>query len=141
MSNSTVMSGVEKKEWDQAVGKAKEAAASAGEVACHATSAVGAMASRAACDIGKEADHLTSNAGTYIEGLGDRLSKNTPHSGILGNTSQAVAGAVKESGEYLQGAKLSGMTEDVAHLVRRNPIPSLLIAIGLGWFIARNLKT
>ena len=135
------MSGVEKKEWDQAVGKAKEAAASAGEVACHASSAVGAMASRTACDIGKEADHLTANAGTYIEGLGDKLSKNTPHSGILGNTSQAVAGAVKESGEYLQGAKLSGMTEDVAHLVRRNPIPAVLIAIGLGWFIARNLKT
>ena len=141
MSNSTMMSGVDKKEWDQAVNKAKEAAASAGEVASHATSAVGAMASRAACDIGKEADHLAASAGTCIEGLGDRLSKNAPHSGILGNTSQAVAGAVREGGEYLQSAKLSGMTEDVAHLVRRNPIPAVLIAIGLGWFVGRNLKT
>ena len=135
------MSGLDKKEWDQAVGKAKEVAASAGEMASHATSAVGAMASRAACDIGKEADNLTASAGTCIEGLGDRLSKNAPHTGILGNTSQAVAGAVRDSGEYLQGAKLSGMTEDVAHLVRRNPIPAILIAIGLGWFVGRNLKT
>ena len=135
------MSGVEKKEWDQAVGKVKEVASSAGEVACHASSAVGAMASRAACDIGKEADHLTAGAGTCIEGLGDRLSRNAPHTGFLGNTSQAVAGAVKESGEYLQSAKLSGMTEDVAHLVRRNPIPAIVIAIGLGWFVGRNLKT
>jgi hypothetical protein len=141
MSNSTIMPGVDKKEWDQAVGKAKEVAASAGEMAGYATNAVGAMASRAACDIGKEADHLTASAGTCIEGLGDRLSKNAPHSGILGNTSQAVAGAVREGGEYLQSAKLSGMTEDVAHLVRRNPIPAILIAIGLGWFVGRNLKT
>ena len=139
MSNSTLTPCVNNDEWTQAAGKAKEAVASVGEMASHAGSAVGAMASQTACDVGKKADELTASAGVGIQGLGDRLSKNAPHSGVLGNASQAVAKTVRDGGEYLEGAKLSGMTEDVAQLVRRNPIPAVLIAIGLGWFVGRKL--
>lgn len=140
MSNSTMTPGLDKQEWAQASGKAKEAATAVGEMASHAASAVGAMARNAVCDVGKEADHLTANAGVCIEGLGDKLSRNVPHAGMLGNASQAVAGAVRESGEYLQDAKLTGITADVAHVIRRNPIPAVLIALGLGWFVGRKLK-
>ena len=124
MSNSIMTHGVDKHEWTQAAGMAKDAAACVGEMAGNAASAVGAMASRAAC-----------------EGLGNRLSKTAPHSGVLGSASQAVAGAVKDSGEYLQSAKLGGMTEDVAHLIRKNPIPTILIAIGLGWFLGSKMRS
>ena len=139
MSNSTLTPCVNNDEWTQAAGKAKEAVASVGEMASHAGSAVGAMASQTACDVGKKADELTASAGVGIQGLSDRLSKNAPHSGVLGNASQAVAKTVRDGGEYLEGAKLSGITEDVAQLVRRNPIPAVLIAIGLGWFVGRKL--
>ena len=37
--------------------------------------------------------------------------------------------------------KFSGMTEDVAQLIRKNPIPAVLIGIGLGWFAARALRS
>ncbi len=141
MSNSIMTHGVDKHEWTQAAGMAKDAAACVGEMAGNAASAVGAMASRAACDVGKEADVLTADAGVCLEGLGNRLSKNAPHSGVLGSASQAVAGAVKDSGEYLQSAKLGGMTEDVAHLIRKNPIPTILIAIGLGWFLGSKMRS
>ena len=141
MSNSTLTPGVNSDEWTQAVGKAKEAAASVGEMANHAGSAVGAMANQAACDVGQRADELTANAGVGIQGLGNRLSQNAPHSGVLGSASQAVARTVKDGGEYLEDAKLSGITEDVAQLIRRNPIPAVLIALGLGWFVSRNLRS
>ena len=140
MSSSNATQGVDKQEWSQAERSAKAAVASAGEMASHAASAVGAMARNAVGDVGKEADHLTANAGVCIEELGDRFGKNAPHSGMLGNASQAVAGAVRESGEYLQDAKLTGITADVAHVIRRNPIPSVLIAMGVGWFLGRKLK-
>ncbi len=139
MSNSTLTPCVNNDEWTQAAGKAKEAAASVGEMASHAGSAVGAMAHQAACEVGKKADELTASAGVSIQGLGDRLSNSAPHAGILGSASQAVAKTVKDGGDYLEHAKLSGMTEDVAQLVRRNPIPAILIAIGLGWFVGRKL--
>ena len=139
MSNATLTSNV-KEEWNQATNKAREVADSVGEMASQAGCAVGAMASQAACDVGKKADDLTVSAGIGIQDLGDRLSKNAPHSGVLGSASQAVARSVKDGGEYLEGAKFSGMTEDVEMLIRRNPIPSVLIAIGLGWFVAHKLR-
>lgn len=140
MSNSTLASNV-KEDWNQATNKAREAAASVGEMASHAACAVGSMASHAACDVGKKADDLTASAGIGIQELGDRLSKNTPHTGVLGGASQAVARTVKDSGEYLEGAKLSGMTEDFAQLIRKNPLPAVFIALGLGWFVARKLRS
>ena len=140
MSNSTLTPGVNKQEWAQATDKANEAAACVGEMASHAASAVGEMASQAACDAGKKADDLTASAGASIHGLGDRLSKNAPHEGMLGRASQAVARSVQHSGEYLEDAKLSGMTEDVTQLIRRYPVPAVLLAIGLGWCIGRILK-
>ena len=140
MSNSTLASNV-KDEWNQAANKAREAAASVGEMASHTACAVGSMASHAACDVGKSADDLTVSAGISIQELGDRLSKNTPQTGVLGSASQAVARSVKDSGEYLEGAKLSGMTEDFAQLIRKNPLPAVFIALGLGWFVARKLRS
>lgn len=140
MSNSTLASNV-KEDWNQATNKAREAAASVGEMASQAACAVGSMASHAACDVGKKADDLTASAGIGIQELGDRLSKNTPHSGVLGSASQAVARSVKDGGEYLEGAKLSGMTEDFAQLIRKNPLPAVFIALGLGWFVARKLRS
>ena len=152
MSNSTMMPSGNKQEWAPTVDKAKQAAASVGELASDAACAVGAMASQAACDassmasqaacdVGKKADDLTASAGVGIQSLGDRLSKNVPSAGVLGSASQAVAKAVKDGGEYLEDAKLSGLTEDIAKLVRKNPIQAVLIAIGLGWFAASKLRS
>jgi hypothetical protein len=139
MSNSTQTPSVNNLEWAQAAEKAKEAAASMGEMASHATSAVGVMASQAAHEVGKKVDDLTASAGAGVQGLVDRLTESGPQSGLLGSASHAVARSVKDGGEYLEDAKLSGLTKDVAQLIRRHPIPAVLIAIGVGWFVGRKL--
>ena len=125
--------GANNQEWAKAADSAKEAAASVGDMAHHAVAAVGAMASQAA-------DELTARAGVGIQGLGDRLGKTVPQTGVLGSASQAVAQSVKEGGKYIEDAKLSGITENLAQLIRRHPIPAVLIGIGLGWFARRKLK-
>lgn len=140
MSKSKVAPVVHDDEWALAADSAKDAAASVGEMVCHVGSAVGAIASQAAGDVGKRADDLTASAGAGIQELADRLSKSTPQEGMLGSASQAVARTVKEGGEYVETAKLSGITEDVAEWIRRNPITAILIATGLGWFVARKLR-
>lgn len=139
MSNSTMTPSVNKDEWTQVAGKAKDVVTSAGEMANHAGSAIGAMASQAASDVGNKADELTASAGHSLQGLGAQISKNTPHTGMLGTASQAFARTVRDGGEYIEEAKLSGITEDVTQLVRRNPITAILIAIGLGWYVGRKL--
>jgi hypothetical protein len=140
MSNSTRMPNVNNDEWTQAEAKAHDAAVNVGEMASHAASAVGELACQAAGDVAKKADDMTARAGVGIQGLSDRLGQNVPHAGMLGTASQAVVRSIHGGGEYLEGAKLTGMTEDIAHVVRRNPIPAVLIALGLGWFVGRSLR-
>lgn len=139
MVNATQTKCANNEELTQAAHKAGEVA-SVDQMANHAASAVGAMASQAACDVSKKADDLTARAGVGIQELGDRLSHSTPHEGMLGSASQSVASAVKGGGEYIESAKLSGITEDIARVIRRNPIQAVLIAIGLGWYVGRRLK-
>ncbi len=158
MSNSTTTLGVKKEDWAQAADKAKEAASSVGEQLSQAGTAIGAMvsqagsavgsmasqagsmASQAASDVGRKADDLTASAGVGIRHLGDRLDRSGPQEGVLGSASHAVAQTVRDGGEYLEDAKLSGVTRDVAQLIRQNPIPAVCIAIGLGWLMARKLR-
>ena len=150
MSNSTLSPIANR--FEGAADKVKEAAANVGEAASRAVTtagemasdagcAVGSMTSQAACDVGRKADDLTASAGAGIKGLGDKLSHNAPHSGVMGSASQAVARSVHDGGQYMQDAKLSGMVEDVAQMIRRNPFPAVFIAIGLGWVVARKMRS
>jgi hypothetical protein len=151
MTNSTLSSGVGKEEWAQATDKARQAVAAVGSMASHAAAAVGemasqagstveAMAGQAACDAGKQVDNLTASAGIGIQRLGNEIDWNGPQKGALADASHAVAKTVRDSGEYLEDAKLSGIAKDLTHLIQKNPIPAVCLAIGLGWFIARSLR-
>lgn len=120
--------------------KASQAACAIGEMASEAGCAVGSMTSHAACDVGHKADDLAASAGAGIKNLGDRLSHNAPHSGVMGSASQAMARSVHDGGQYIEDAKLSGMVADVAHLIRRNPIPAVFVALGLGWIVASKMR-
>lgn len=140
MANSTLKSVTEGKDWNRVVDEAKDAAASVGDMASQAASTVGSMASQAACDVTKRANDLTAQAGVGMQGLGEQIRKNAPQSGMLGDASQAVARTVTEGGEYLEEAQLTGITKDLAQLVRNNPIPAVFIALGLGWFVASKLR-
>lgn len=137
MSTSAIKPGIECEVWVQARDKAREAVASVGEMAGHAVSAAGGLASQAACDVTQKADQLTARAGSEIHEIGDSLGRSLPHTGMLGSASQSLAVVVRRSGEYLEDQKLSGMAEDIVSLIRRNPIPSVLISIGIGWMVAR----
>lgn len=128
-----------KTEWEQAAGKAREAAACVGEMAGHAAAAAGALASQAAADAGKRADEFATRAGSGIQSWGDRLDQQGPRDGLLGNASQSVAHAFQESGQYIESSGLSGITKDMATVIRRNPLPAIMIAIGFGWFVGRKL--
>jgi len=140
MSNSTPSASPGGQDWAAARDNAKDAAASAGKMASHVASAISSMASRAAGDAGKKADDLTASAGVGIQGLGDKLSQNTAHEGLLASASQAVARSVQDGCKYVETSRFSGMTGDVIHLIRRNPVPAVLLSIGLGWFASRLLK-
>jgi len=125
----------------QVMDKVKDVGAHAMDTAKEAVTSVTGMASQAVGNVGKKADDLTATAGADIAKWGDALSEKAPHSGIMGQASQAVAGTLRDSGHYLEEAKLSGMADDVAKLVQRHPMPAILIGFGIGFLLGRALKS
>lgn len=124
----------------QAMDKAKEVGGQVMDKAKEAASSVGEMAGQAFSAAGKKADDLTSTAGADIKKWGDAMSEKSPHDGILGHASQAVAETIKEGGKYLQEAKLSGMADDVSKLIQKHPVPAIMIGIGVGFILGRALR-
>lgn len=135
MSTPTRTAGMKREDWTQTADKAKETASAVGEKMSEAGSSIGSMASQAAsavsamaCDVGK----MASQAGCDVTKKSEEW---------LGSASHAISNTVREGSDYLGEAGFSGVTKDVAKLIRQNPITSVCIAIGLGWFLAHNRRT
>jgi hypothetical protein len=60
---------------------------------------------------------------------------------MLGRASGAVADALDRGGRYIEEKKISGMAGDVTDVIQRNPIPAVLVALGLGFFLGRALRS
>lgn len=73
--------------------------------------------------------------------MAQTIRENAPEKGMMGTASSAVADTLEQGGRYLQEQGLSGLGADMTNMIRRNPIPSVLVGFGLGFLIARFLTT
>jgi ElaB/YqjD/DUF883 family membrane-anchored ribosome-binding protein len=92
-------------------------------------------------DATKKADEATGYVGGSMRSAAETVRSKGPHEGVLGSATSATASAMENTGKYLEDEKLSGMAGDVAGLIRRNPIPALLLAAGVGFLIGRSLRS
>jgi hypothetical protein len=120
-----------------AAGKAKDFAADAAGKAKDMASSVTHKVGDAASFVGKKAEDATSAVGSGMKSLADTIRENAPGSGPIGAAGSAVASTLESGGRYLQEHGLSGIGDDMTNLIKRNPIPALLVGIGLGFLIAR----
>jgi len=143
--------------------KGREAASHAGEAASHAASAVGQTAQGfastvahkaqdaastvankaqdAASTVGHKAEDATTAVGHGMQNLADKVRDNAPHEGMLGSASKSVADAIDNAGKYVEDKNLTGMVDDMSGLIKRNPVPALLLALGVGFLIGRALSS
>jgi len=115
----------------------------AGDMASKAYNAAGDAASRAyntaseyANRVGEKADDATASVGGGLKSAANTVRQNTPHEGMLGSASEQVASTLESAGSYLQDKGLSGIGDDLTGLIRRYPVPAVLIGVGLGFLIA-----
>jgi hypothetical protein len=45
------------------------------------------------------------------------------------------------AGKYLEDKNLHGMVDDMTGLIKRNPIPAVLIGLGIGFLVGRALSS
>ncbi len=117
--------------------KAQDLGAAAMHQAKDAASNLADKAKGAANYVGQRAEDATSAAGGGLKSLASQVRQNAPHEGMLGSAASGVAGALDRTGDYLREQGLSGMGSDFTNLIRRNPIPALLIGVAVGFLLAR----
>src|SRR5207302_10258944 len=117
--------------------RAGEAASTLGQRAKDTASSVGQSAADMASRVGQKAQDATSAVGGRMESLAGTIREKAPHEGMMGTATSAVADTLESGGRYLQEEGLRGLGADMYELIRRNPIPALLVGIALGFFIAR----
>ncbi len=91
--------------------------------------------------VGERAESATQSVGRGMESLAGTIRDRGPQSGFIGGAASGVASALDSSGRYLEEQGLSGIGEDLTNLIRRNPIPALLIGIGLGFLLSRMTRS
>jgi hypothetical protein len=94
-------------------------------------------ASDLACEAGHQAERAVGAVGSGMQSLAENIRAHSPESGVVGSAAATVADTLERGGRYVETEGLRGMAEDLTNLIRRNPIPALLIGVGLGFLLAR----
>jgi F0F1-type ATP synthase assembly protein I len=121
--------------------KAKDAASSVAEKARDVASSVAGQAKDVASGIGERASEATTNVGSGMQSLAGTIRDKAPHEGMVGAAASSVANALESGGKYLQEQGLGGMGRDLTNLIRRNPIPAMLVGVGIGYLLARATRS
>ncbi|HTU19227.1 MAG TPA: hypothetical protein VMG10_14295 [Gemmataceae bacterium] len=115
----------------------ESATTQAGEAAQQAASSAMTKAQELAGTASKRVDEATAALGERVRSAGSTLRERAPHEGMLGTAAGSVADSLEQTGRYIQEEGIMGMAEDVTELIRRNPIPAMLVGVGIGFMLAK----
>ena len=118
----------------------ESATTQAGEAVQQAASSATSKAQELASTASKRVDEATAALGERVRSAGSTLRERGPHDGMLGTATGTVADSLERTGRYIQEEGILGMAEDVTELIRRNPIPAVLVGVGIGFMLAKLLR-
>jgi len=90
--------------------------------------------------VGERAEQATAAAGRGMQNVADTIREHAPSSGMLGSAAEGVSRTFERGGRYLEDRRISGVAEDLTSAIRNNPVPALLVAVGVGFLLARALS-
>jgi hypothetical protein len=142
-AKGAVSSGAEKAKdvAHTAVDRTKEVAQAGVEKARDLANTGVEKAKDAAHSAGHMAEHATESVGGGMESLAGTIRQKAPHEGVLGSAASKVADTLEQGGRYIKEEGLSGMADDLTNTIRRNPLPAVLVAVALGFLLARATRS
>ena len=117
--------------------KAKEVASATVEKTKDVASSIVQNVEDVASTIGHKAEGAVGSVGSGMKSLAGTIRDTAPAGGVLGTAASGMASTLESGGAYLQDHNLQGMTEDLAHLIRRYPLPAILAGVGVGFLVGR----
>jgi len=121
--------------------KAQDLAHAAGQKVQDAAHVASQKVQDVAHAAGQKAEDATASLGSGLKTAAEKVRENAPHEGMLGRGAEAVASTLDRGGDYLREKNLHGMAEDMTEMIKRNPIPAVLLGIGLGFLLGRTLRS
>lgn len=115
--------------------KAKDAASGLSDKAKDVASNVSDKAKDFAHAAEDKTDDALASVGQRMTSAAGTLRQAAPRQGVVGSAAGAVADRLESGGRYLQEHGVSDITDDLAGAIRRNPLPALCLAFGVGFFI------
>jgi hypothetical protein len=88
----------------------------------------------------KKANEAAPVIGEKVKSLASAIREKAPREGKIGTAATKVASGLESASDYLQERKFEHLGEDIRGLVRRYPLKSLLVGLGLGLLLARRKK-
>lgn len=122
-----------------------------GETIRQSSQNIGASYERDTGDTKRTAEEAASSAATLgsqpISAVGEKIGslagvirEKAPHEGAVGTAATTVAEKLDAAGSYLQEKNLDHVMGDLSGVIRRYPVPSLLIGLGIGYLLARSTR-
>jgi hypothetical protein len=93
----------------------------------------------AAAAVDKTNDGMAA-LGQRMNALGGTVRTTTHQEGAVGSVATTVADTLQAGGRYLEGHGLHAMGKDFAATIRRYPVQSVLISLGLGCLMGMTLR-
>src|SRR5690242_9753682 len=81
-----------------------------------------------------------STTGKRLESAGHSVRAQSPPEGVMGAAASNVADVLERTGGYLEKRDLDDIRRDLKALLRRRPIESLLVSVGVGYLLGRTFR-
>jgi hypothetical protein len=91
--------------------------------------------------VGDKADDVIHATGEHLSEMADTVRAKSPTGGPVGDLAASGADALDRSGSYLQQADLGDIRNDLETVIRRHPVESLVVGLGLGYLVARAIRS
>jgi len=88
----------------------------------------------------ERADAATTTVGERMTDVAQTLREKAPTTGPVADVADRAATTLHRAGTYLQQQDLADMRADLEGIIRRHPMESLLIGLGIGYLLARSTR-
>jgi hypothetical protein len=87
--------------------------------------------------VSAKAQQATAAAGQTLQSLAGTIRDRGPQEGSVATAAATAAEKLERAGTYLQERGIEGTVDDLTILIRRYPVHSLIIGVGIGYLLAR----
>lgn len=114
----------------------------AGDVQEKAQHVAGDVQEKAAQLGEKATDQINSamtSAGQQLNSLAQTVREKAPD-GQIRDLAANTAGALERSASYLENADLNAVRGDLESIIRKHPVESVVVGLGVGFLLARSMR-